>query len=94
MFALVVIVGVLGLLHDTWPKKTQAFWINVHALIGILLWLVLIARFGYGMRVFMDIWPMRRASAPMNPHLPPKGFAGTASVIFGTAANGRMPNLG
>ncbi len=45
MFVLVVIVGVLGLLHDSWPKQTQAFWINVHALIGLLLWLMLIARF-------------------------------------------------
>jgi cytochrome b561 len=41
---LVVTVGVLGLLHDSWPKKTQAFWINIHALIGLLLWLLLIAR--------------------------------------------------
>src|ERR1700684_4228438 len=40
-FALVVIVGVLGLLHDSWPKQTQAFWINIHALIGIVLWVVL-----------------------------------------------------
>jgi cytochrome b561 len=47
MFGLVVIVGILGLLHDSWPKRTQAFWINVHALIGILLWLVLLARFGH-----------------------------------------------
>jgi cytochrome b561 len=50
MFALVVIVGVLGLLHDSWPKKTQAFWINLHALIGMLLWLLLIARFVYRIR--------------------------------------------
>jgi cytochrome b561 len=50
MFALVVIVGVLGLLHDSWPKQTQAFWINVHALIGILLWALLLARFGYRLR--------------------------------------------
>jgi len=50
MFALVGIVGVLGLLHDSWPKQTQAFWINVHALIGMLLWLVLLARFGYRLR--------------------------------------------
>jgi cytochrome b561 len=50
MFVLVVVVGVLGLLHDSWPKQTQAFWINVHALIGILLWLVLLARFGYRLR--------------------------------------------
>lgn len=47
MFVLVVVVGVLGLLHDSWPKPTQAYWINVHALVGILLWLTLLARFGY-----------------------------------------------
>jgi cytochrome b561 len=50
MFVIVVVVGVLGLLHDSWPKQTQAFWINIHALIGILLWLLLIARFGYRLR--------------------------------------------
>jgi cytochrome b561 len=50
MFGLVVVVGILGLLHDSWPKQTQAFWINVHALIGILLWLALLARFGYRLR--------------------------------------------
>jgi cytochrome b561 len=50
MFVLVVIAGVLGLLHDSWPKQTQGFWINAHALIGILLWLVLLARFGYRLR--------------------------------------------
>ena len=51
MFTLVVIVGVLGLLHDTWPKQTQAFWIGVHALIGLLLWVVLIARLGWRGRI-------------------------------------------
>jgi cytochrome b561 len=50
MFVLVVIVGVLGLLHDSWPKQSQAFWINVHVLVGILLWVVLLARFGYRLR--------------------------------------------
>lgn len=44
MFVLVVIVGTLGLLHDDWPDATQAFWINIHALVGLLLWCVLIAR--------------------------------------------------
>ena len=44
MFLLVVVVGILGLLHDSWPKRTQAFWINVHAMLGLLLWLTLIAR--------------------------------------------------
>jgi cytochrome b561 len=50
MFVLVVVVGVLGLLHDDWPKQTQAFWINVHAMIGLLLWFVLIARIGWRIR--------------------------------------------
>jgi cytochrome b561 len=36
MAVLVVVVGVLGLLHDSWPRQTQAFWINIHALTGIL----------------------------------------------------------
>ena len=45
MFVLVVCVGVLGLLHDSWPKRTQSFWINIHALLGLLLWSALIARF-------------------------------------------------
>jgi cytochrome b561 len=47
MFGLVVIVGVLGLLHDDWPDATQAFWINVHALLGLLLWFTLFARLGW-----------------------------------------------
>jgi cytochrome b561 len=72
MFVLVVVVGVLGLLHDSWPKQTQAFWINVHALIGILLWLVLLARFGYRLRHFPPTLPSdvgafsRRFSGPLH----------------------------
>jgi cytochrome b561 len=50
MFALVVCVGTLGLLHDSWPKTTQRFWINIHALLGLLLWLVLFARLGWRIR--------------------------------------------
>ena len=50
MFGLVVIVGVLGLLHDSWPKQTQGFWINFHALVGLVLWCVLLARFVYRLR--------------------------------------------
>jgi cytochrome b561 len=42
---LVVWVGVLGLLHDSWPRRTQSFWINVHALSGLLVWGVVLARF-------------------------------------------------
>lgn len=42
---LVVWVGALGLLHDSWPKRTQAFWINIHALSGLVLWLLAVARY-------------------------------------------------
>ena len=59
---LVVIVGVLGLLHDSWPKSTQSFWINIHALCGLLLWVLLMARFWW-----------RRGHLP--PALPPEAGA-------------------
>jgi cytochrome b561 len=41
---LIVVVGVLGLLHDSWPRRTQAFWINLHALIGLSLWALVVVR--------------------------------------------------
>jgi cytochrome b561 len=44
MVILIVTVGVLGLLHDSWPKGTQAFWINIHAVTGLLVWLLIMAR--------------------------------------------------
>jgi cytochrome b561 len=50
MFVLVICVGVLGLLHDSWPKQTQRFWINIHALLGLALWFALIARFWWRRR--------------------------------------------
>ena len=49
-FLLVVIVGTLGLLHDDWPKQTQSFWINIHAVLGLLLWLLLMLRFAWRLR--------------------------------------------
>jgi cytochrome b561 len=60
MFLLVVGVGVLGLLHDSWPKRTQAFWINMHTMLGLLLWLTLIARFW---------WRSRHAPPPLPPEV-------------------------
>ena len=45
LFVLLVVVGTLGLLHDSWPKHSQAFSINVHALFGLSLWIILILRF-------------------------------------------------
>jgi cytochrome b561 len=59
MALLIVTVGILGLLHDSWPRSTQAFWINIHALIGLAVWLLLMARFGW-----------RRMHRP--PELPPE----------------------
>jgi cytochrome b561 len=72
MFALVVCVGVLGLLHDSWPKQTQRFWINIHALLGLALWTVLIARFWWRLRhappaPFANLDALsRRLSGPVN----------------------------
>jgi cytochrome b561 len=72
MFLLVVGVGVLGLLHDSWPKRTQAFWINMHAMLGLLLWLTLIARFWWRSRHAPPVLPsevgnlLRRFSGPVH----------------------------
>jgi cytochrome b561 len=72
MFLLVVGVGVLGLLHDAWPKRTQAFWINMHAMLGLLLWLTLIARFWWRIRHPPPLLPSgvgelsRRVSVPVH----------------------------
>jgi cytochrome b561 len=44
MALLIVVVGVLGLLHDSWPRATQTFWINIHALVGLTVLAVVIAR--------------------------------------------------
>jgi cytochrome b561 len=49
-FLLVVIVGILGLLHDDWPKQTQSFLINIHAVLGLMLWLLLMVRFAWRLR--------------------------------------------
>jgi len=72
MFLLVAAVGVLGLLHDSWPKRTQAFWINLHAMLGLLLWLTLMARFWWrighrppSLPSGVGDWP-RRLSGPVH----------------------------
>lgn len=72
MVPLVVVVGTLGLLHDSWPKRTHVFWINVHALLGLLLWFTLMSRFWWRARhappaLPADIGPLsRRLSAPVH----------------------------
>jgi len=57
MFLMVVGVGILGLLHDSWPKRSQAFWINLHAAFGVLLWFTLLVR----------IWWRKRHAPPPLP---------------------------
>jgi cytochrome b561 len=72
MFLLVAGVGILGLLHDSWPKRTQAFWINIHAMLGLLLWLTLIMRFWWRIRHTPPLLPSevsglsRRLSGPVH----------------------------
>jgi cytochrome b561 len=46
----IIVVGVLGLLHDSWPKQTQGFWINIHAMLGLLVWVLAIARLSWRRR--------------------------------------------
>jgi cytochrome b561 len=46
---LVVIVGTLGLLHDSWPRAIQARWINIHAVIGLAVWVLLMLRLAWRM---------------------------------------------
>jgi cytochrome b561 len=69
---LLVWVGALGLLHDSWPKRSHLYWINVHALFGLALWLLVIARF---------CW---RIAHPA-PDLPPN--VGAAYRVFSRAAH-------
>jgi cytochrome b561 len=44
MALLIVVVGTLGLLHDSSPDDTQSFWINMHAVIGLAVWLLVLTR--------------------------------------------------
>jgi cytochrome b561 len=100
MFGLVVIVGVLGLLHDSWPKQTQAFWINIHALIGLLLWSVLFARFGYRLRHPPPALPpevgafSRRSASPVHFALYALMFIIPILGIVTFVYHGRVFNLG
>jgi cytochrome b561 len=50
MVVLIVVVGVLGLLHDSWPKQTQSSWINLHAILGLSVWVLIVARFWWRSR--------------------------------------------
>jgi cytochrome b561 len=58
MAALILFSGIVGLLLDGWPKASKLLWINIHAQVGLLVLVLLIAR----------IW-WRRTHTP--PELPP-----------------------
>jgi cytochrome b561 len=72
MVLLIIAVGVLGLLHDSWPKRTQAFWINIHALIGLVVLAMVTARFWWRTRHLPPDLPpevgefSRRLSSPVH----------------------------
>ena len=42
---LICTVGIVGLVHDSWPKTVQGSWINLHAVFGLLLWIMVVAQF-------------------------------------------------
>ena len=58
MAALILFSGIVGLLLDDWPKASKLLWINIHAQVGLLVLVLLMAR----------IW-WRRTHTP--PKLPP-----------------------
>jgi cytochrome b561 len=72
-FLLVLVVGTLGLLHDSWPDDaSQTRWVNVHALLGLLLWSLTLARLVFRLRHPPPALPTgtgefsRRLSAPVH----------------------------
>jgi cytochrome b561 len=92
LFALVVIAGMLGVLHDSWPKHSRAFWINLHALAGILVWAFLMARFWLLLRQprLPQTWAARLVQFPLYVLLLLTPAAGLAAFIW----RGRVLNLG
>jgi cytochrome b561 len=56
VFLLVVGVGTLGLLHDDWPRATQAGWINLHAVLGLLMFALVLARI---------VWRIKHPAPPL-----------------------------
>ena len=55
-------VAILGLLHDSWPKRTHEFWINIHALFGLALWGAASARY---------CWRITHAPPPLPANIGP-----------------------
>src|ERR1700680_2192587 len=44
MAALILFSGIVGLLLDDWPKVSKLLWINIHAQVGLLALVLLVAR--------------------------------------------------
>ena len=49
-FALVVFVGVLGLLFGSIPRPNRLFWINIHAVVGLAVLALALARVFWRLR--------------------------------------------
>ena len=41
---LVCAVGIAGLVRDSWPGAVQGSWIHLHAVFGVLLWIMVVAQ--------------------------------------------------
>jgi cytochrome b561 len=42
---LICTVGIVGLVHDSWPTSVRVQWLNLHAVFGLLLWIMVVAQF-------------------------------------------------
>jgi cytochrome b561 len=42
---LVCAVGIAGLVRDSWPGAVLGSWIHLHAVFGLLLWIMVVAQF-------------------------------------------------
>jgi cytochrome b561 len=42
---IVGVVGIAGLVRDSWPGRIPGPWINLHAVFGVLLWIMVVAQF-------------------------------------------------
>ncbi len=49
-------IGMVGLIHDSWPMPVMP-WINLHLLFGAILWLCVAARFCRRVQQIRDMQP-------------------------------------
>ena len=71
-FALVVFMGVLGLLFSSIPRPNRLFWINIHAVVGLAVLALAVARLFWRRRSPPPAYPegtaelTRRLSKPVH----------------------------